>query len=373
MNRPPLLAMTCLDATASWLDRLTLLTIGPEIRRPKGGYHVEKPKSSAGLGLGVRCRPAGEPIRDGPRFIGHLRKATVELVGVTYYRPDVKSQWWRPDGTLTEAGPFLRQESKTRGGSINWGTSEVRFLPELKSHNTYEIGRGTKGVTFLIRVWNPSTEQSSYGNDRHQRSTADTSRPAYDLPIDRANDDQSGYQRSADDVLRPVFGFRPWGPSPEVDYVAGIGTGRAGQRKGMFSPEWGSDTVVDADGNVVPNHTMFIAVVAEPARTAVLRVGVSMEAWETVASQKPDRAGSSCFNRYGGQWTVVFDKAEPRGASDGTQVTLKTTLSGYDAYNRLTQRLVAVTSDGNGHATKCGKGLWEHGRTIVFTTCRCPR
>ena len=166
--------------------------------------------------------------------------------------------------------------------------------------------------------------------------------------------------------MRPVFGFRPWGPSPEVDYVAGIGTGRAGQRKGIFSPEWGSHTVVDADGNVVPNYTMFIAVVAEPAQTAVLRVGLSMEAWETVASQTPDRAGSSSFHRYGRQWTVVFDKAEPRGTSDGTEVTLNTTLSGYDAYNRLTQRLVAVTNDGDEHATKWGKGLWEHGRTITY-------
>jgi hypothetical protein len=142
--------------------------------------------------------------------------------------------------------------------------------------------------------------------------------------------------------------------------------GVTSQNKGIFAPEWGSHTVVDADGNVVPNYTMFIAVVAEPAQTAVLRVGLSMEAWETVASRTPDSAGSSSFRRYGRQWTVMFDKAEPRGASGGTQVTLKTTLSGYGAYNRLTQRLVAVTSDGDEHATKWGKGQWEHGRTIIY-------
>ena len=66
-------------------------------------------------------------------------------------------------------------------------------------------------------------------------------------------------------------------------------------RGSLFSPEWRSNDVVDADGNVVPNYTMFSAVVAEPAQTAVLGVGLSMEAWETVASQKPDRAGSSSF------------------------------------------------------------------------------
>ena len=91
-----------------------------------------------------------------------------------------------------------------------------------------------------------------------------------------------------------------------MDYVADR-TGRAGQRKGIFSPEWGSHTVVDADGNVVPNYTMFIAVVAEPAQTAVLRVGLSMEAWETVASQTPDRAGSlsSIDMAVNGQWCLT--------------------------------------------------------------------
>ncbi|MHB1036436.1 MAG: hypothetical protein ACYC35_04440 [Pirellulales bacterium] len=91
-----------------------------------------------------------------------------------------------------------------------------------------------------------------------------------------------------------------------------------------------------------------------------------MEAWETVASQPPDRAGSSRFDRYGSEWTVVFDKAESRGAIGGTQVKLKTTLSGYEAYNVVTQRLVAVTSDGNEHATKWGEGYWQYGRTIMY-------
>ena len=56
---------------------------------------------------------------------------------------------------------------------------------------------------------------------------------------------------------------------------------------------------------------------------AVFRVGVSRDAWETVASQQPDRAGSPRFDRYGCDWTVVFDKAESRGAIGGTQVKLK--------------------------------------------------
>ena len=164
----------------------------------------------------------------------------------------------------------------------------------------------------------------------------------------------------------PINWSTPWGRSPEVDYVARVRTGATSQRKNIFSPQWGSDTVVDADGNVVPDYGLFSAIVAEPAETAILRVGLSMEAWETVASQTPDRGGSSSFDRYGRQWTVVFDKAEARGPRDQTQVRLKTTLSGYKAYNEVTQRLVAVTSDGKEHATRWGVGDWEDGRTITY-------
>jgi hypothetical protein len=151
-----------------------------------------------------------------------------------------------------------------------------------------------------------------------------------------------------------------------VDEVARVRTGIAGRRKNIFSPAWGSDVVVDADGIVVPNYSLFSAVVAKPAETAVLRVGVSREAWETVASQTPDRGGSSSFDRFGRQWTVVFDKAEARGPRDQAQVRLKTTLSGYTAYNEVTQRLVAVTSDEKEHTPKGEVGDWENGRTITY-------
>ena len=286
-------------------------------------------KSSCLLALVLVCGVgrAGEPIPDDARFVGHTQKATVELVGVTY-RPNAKSRWWRPDGTSAEIVRHLRQEQKGVGVEINWGTREERFLPKQKFDNSFHAGRGRKVVTFLIRVWNPSTEQSSYGDDRYDRSTADTSRSANDLPIERPSYGQYQHDDSANDVLPLVFGFKPWGPSPEVDYVAGVRTGGATQRKNIFAPESGSDAVVDADGNVVPNYTMFSAVVAEPAQTAVFRVGISREAWETVASQTPDRAGSSRFDRYGSDWTVVFDKAESLGASDRTQVKLKTTSRG---------------------------------------------
>ena len=73
-------------------------------------------KSSCLLALVLVCGVgrAGEPIPDDARFVGHTQKATVELVGVTY-RPNVKSRWWRPDGTSAEIGPYLRQEQKGVG------------------------------------------------------------------------------------------------------------------------------------------------------------------------------------------------------------------------------------------------------------------
>jgi hypothetical protein len=206
---------------------------------PKGDAMLRKTSCLLALVFVCGVGRAGEPIPDDARFVGHTQKATVELVGVTY-RPNLKSRWWRPDGTSAEIVRHLRQEQKGVGVTINWGTSEERFLPNQKFDNSFHAGRGRKVVTFLIRVWNPSTEQSSYG-DGYDRSTADTSRPANDLPIERPSDGQYRHDDSADDVLPLVFGFKPWGPSPEVDYVAGVRTGVTSQRKNIFAPESGSD------------------------------------------------------------------------------------------------------------------------------------
>ena len=152
---------------------------------PERRSHARKIKLFAGLGLGVRCRPRRGARTRWRRFIGHLRKATVELVGVTYYRPNVKSRWWRPDGTSAEIGPYLWKEHKTVGATIDWGTKEERFLPERKADNGLNVGRGTMGVAFLLRLSDPSTKQSSYGDDRYDRSTADTSRPGRYRPTER--------------------------------------------------------------------------------------------------------------------------------------------------------------------------------------------
>ena len=76
--------------------------------RPQRKGEAMQGKTSCVLALVLVCGVgrAGEPIPDGARFVGHMRKATVELVGVTY-RPNVKSRWWRPDGTSPATGPYL--------------------------------------------------------------------------------------------------------------------------------------------------------------------------------------------------------------------------------------------------------------------------
>jgi hypothetical protein len=327
---------------------------------------LKKPSCLLAMVLLCGIGHAGESKPDAARFIGHLRQATVELVGVTSWPPTAESRWWRPDGSVAEIGPHLWQKRNVVGGRLNWGTREEVFLPKRKSDNVLHIGQGQTGVTFLIRISRQSSNQSSYGDDRYDPPPADTSRPAKYQPSERPSYGQEGGNRSAGDLLRPVYQFRPRGRSPEVDEVASVRTGITSRRKNIFAPAWGSDMVVDADGHVVPDHTLFSAVVAKPAETAVLRVGVSKEAWETVASQTPDRGGSSNFDRYGRQWTVVFDKAEARGPRDQTQVRLKTTFSGYKAYNEVTQRLVAVTSDEKEHAPRGEVGDWENGRTITY-------
>jgi len=285
---------------------------------------------------------AGECVADDARFIGHLRQGTVELVGVAHYPPTNKSRWWQPDGPAAQLGPYRHQEG---------------------SHGVMKVKRGLKGLTFLVRFKNLPTDQ------RPAKYLPTEQRPARYLPTEQPSYEQDGYDHSAVDVWRPVFAFKPFGPSWQVDYIASVLPTIITKRINLFTPNHWGGSVVDADGNSVPDYYMFSAVVAPPAQTAVLRVGLSMDAWETVASQKPDRAGSSSFIRDGRQWFVRFYKAKARaGASsaDRTQVNVKTTITWPESYGRLTQRLVAVTSDGSEQANKWGTGQWEDGRTIVY-------
>jgi hypothetical protein len=53
---------------------------------------------------------ANVEAQSGP-FIGRLPQGTVELVGITKYRPTAGPRWWRPDGSAVQLGPFQPKPS----------------------------------------------------------------------------------------------------------------------------------------------------------------------------------------------------------------------------------------------------------------------
>ena len=75
-----------------------------------------------------------------------------------------------------------------------------------------------------------------------------------------------------------------------------------------------------------------------------LRVGVSMGAWETVITQKPDRGGRQTFTRDGEQWTATLQSHKGAGKA-AERVSVRHTIP----RGRLAFRLVAVADDGSEH------------------------
>jgi hypothetical protein len=289
-------------------------------------------KASALLALVLVCGvgQAGESKADGPPFIAHLPQGTVELVGVTSsYRPTKQSRWWQPDGSAAPIGPFCAQQ---------------KYPPK-------RLFADEKVRTFLVRFEN--------------------------LPADASTDPVGGVN----------FSTTPQGRCHH--WVAGAGTSaRNPEQFFTGAPLWDAGThlwaatdvydVVDADGELTLNNAcppqpaatdradtyaqhivpyyykMFAEIFTGSARTTDLRVGVSMGAWETVVSRKPDSAGTSSFTRDGREWTVTFRKAttlHKAAAGDATQVTI--TSSSY-TYGQWKKRLVAVTSDGSERTTSIG-------------------
>jgi hypothetical protein len=227
-------------------------------------------------------------------FIGHLPQGTVELMGITAYPPTNQSRWWQPDGSAVPLGAFYPQAPRRLGG-------------------TYE-----RAITFLIRV----TSQP-----------ADASPSAGDVPPGKPGYSPGRNYRATDDASWPAWGLNNTVPPPA---------------------SWEGNEVVDGEGNRVPNCRMFSTSLRPGTRRVDFRVGISMGAWETVASRKPDSAGTSSFNCEGRQWKVTFYKAKTvhnATAGDITQVSVATTVTWPAHYGKLTRRLVVVTSDGCERAT----------------------
>jgi hypothetical protein len=92
---------------------------------------------------------------------------------------------------------------------------------------------------------------------------------------------------------------------------------------------------------------MFYATFDASARTTDLRVGVSMDAWETVITQKPDRVGRQAFSKDGEQWTVTFQNRKAAAGKAADKTLVRHTVP----RGRLAVRLVTVGDDGSEHAT----------------------
>jgi hypothetical protein len=333
----------------------------------------------------------GVSVADGPRFIGRLPQGTVQLMGVTDFPPTKRSRWWQPDGSAATLHPYRPQHTDPRWQNHGSG-KRLTLLVRLKNLPSEQPSKGQgehdqSSAQASRPAKFPPTTQPSPEQGKKDPSADDPWLPAKNLPGEQPSKEQSEHDQSADDAWLPAKnlpGEQPSKGQSEHDPSAADARLPAknlpteptyGQDKhdqstaklpdtawwiypspppppGSYqpiggSPYWIISSVMDADENTVPDCKMFSAVVAASARTADLRVGVSMGTWETVMTRKPDSAGTSSFSRDGQQWTVKFYKPEKFRKTDSTQVRLA--LTWREFYAKWDRRLVAVTGDGKQH------------------------
>jgi hypothetical protein len=270
---------------------------------------------------------------DGPPFIAHLPRGTVELVGVTTdYRPSKQSRWWRPDGGAAAISPVRAVQ--------NYGRSPVRFADEMIR-------------TFLVRF-------ADVPPDVTVHPVGGVSSLTTPPPGARRNSKNwvAGEGTSAKYSTEFFTGAPQWNAGTHLWEVTAVWDGVDGRgvptppseaHPSQPAPKDRAGTYAERDA--IPDHySMFAAVLATSAATTDLRIGVSMGEWQTVISWKPDSGGTSSFNRDEREWTVTFSRAKT--VHSATEVALKSTYT----YGQWNKRLVAVDSDGNEHATSIGNG-----------------
>ena len=268
-------------------------------------------------------------VADGPPFIGHLRQGTVELIGITYYRPTGQARWWnrvrwwRADGSAAQIDPFRPQ-----------GTHVLQMFADMKT------------LTFLVRVTLPPDRSRA---DQYVPSLARSSDPYAPsdpspsdryVPPEQSSRAQVGYGESTADASWPAWEFSDpphWrNPTPR---------------------RWQGFEVADARGNISPDLRMVSVHFDAYTESADFRVSVSTSAyqWETVITRKSNSAGTWTFLRDGREWPVAFQKArETPKATEGspartTQVRLM--IPHDEIYGKLKTRLVAIDNDGKEHAS----------------------
>jgi hypothetical protein len=291
----------------------------------------------------LELRPQTKAVADtvdtyGARFVARLPQGTVELVGVTKYPLTRQSRWWRPDGSAAALGPF-RTLQKTRSLAGAYSDEEAsEFM-------------------FLVRVDDLPAEASPDPVGGVDSSTTPRS------GVGTRNWLPGSGQQESNPCCDPIAGFREWEATSVYDAVDAHGAPTEDNDRSSRLAAAGQP---DAYRITAPRrYKLFSGLLGGYAQTTDLRIGVSMGAWETVISRKPDSDGTSTFSRNGQEWTVTFHKAtqsyEPN-AEASTQVIL----SSLYTYGLWTKRLVAVTSDGSEHATSIGHNLGGDNGKAVF-------
>ncbi|HBO43013.1 MAG TPA: hypothetical protein DD670_03575 [Planctomycetaceae bacterium] len=267
---------------------------------------------------------AGVSDVDGPPFVGRLALGTVELVGITYYQKTNsarvwnRARWWRADGSAAQIGPFRPR-----------GTHELDVFADIKT------------LTFLVRVTLPS--------DTSQDSLADKQASSGTVPSNRHGPfGQPSYAR-ADKVPPPADASWPaWEFSNPPHW------------RNPTPMRWEGFRVADVRANTLPDFRMVSAHFDAYTETADFRVSVSTSAyeWKTVATRKPDAAGTSTFVWDERKVPVTLFKARKlvsatsRASAGSTQVTL--TIPHDEMYGKFETRLVAIDDGGKEHASLIG-------------------
>jgi hypothetical protein len=88
-------------------------SIQVELEGRKPGQRQVMIRANGITRVGLELKPQAEVKVEakGAHFLGHLPQGTVELVGITEFRPTDQSRWWRPDGSAEPLGPYLPKET----------------------------------------------------------------------------------------------------------------------------------------------------------------------------------------------------------------------------------------------------------------------
>jgi hypothetical protein len=307
---------------------------------------------------------AGSSVADESHFIGHLPQGTVELVGVTFYPPTNKSQWWRPDGPAASTGPF-RPLGRLDRFKPHVDHKRLVFLVRFENMPADASTAPAGGISsFTTPEWPPSavgTRSWLSGSGPKKRTGDNSSRDP--VPGSQMWEATDGYDVVDAHGLRAtnIPMSRPAHPDPHVDAHAAPATNIARSSK-PTAPDRAETS--SRYGKTTPYYyKMYIATLRPSALTTDLKVGTSMGAWETVISQKP-AGGKSSFSREDREWAVTIQKAKmPAGASTSAARFTVRSLSTYGLWNK---RLVAVARDGSEHPSWIGDAWGGDNGEAVF-------